>query len=132
MFENVTKETVVLYAAKCYDKPSMVQSEFIDDLRHFSYVRRLLRRYRQYGELRERLILNHLIILYNLFGVPAATRLLYYHVRPEDYGILRTFLVFLERQPDKILGINGRDILSTDYPLDQQVVAVLRTIRNMS
>jgi len=132
MFENVNKDTVGLYAAKAYDKPSMVQSEFIDDLRHFSYVRRLLRRYRQYGELRERLILNHLIILYNLFGVPAATRLLYYHVRPEDYGILKTFLVFLERQPDKILGINGCDIHSTDYPLDPHIVEILRTIRNMS
>jgi hypothetical protein len=132
MFENVNKDTVGLYAAKAYDKPSMVQSEFIDDLRHFSYVRRLLRRYRQYGELRERLILNHLIILYNLFGVPAATRLLYYYVRPEDYSILKTFLIFLDRQPEVIPGINGRDIHSTDYSLDPHVVEILRTIRNIS
>jgi len=132
MFENVTKETVLLYAAKAYDKPSMVQSEFVDDLRHFSYVRRLLRRYRQYGELRETLILNHLIIIYNLFGVPAGTRLLYFYVREDDYSILKTFLVFLERQPDKIPGINGQDIHSPLIPIDAPVAAVLRTIRNMS
>lgn len=132
MFENVNKDTVGLYAAKAYDKPSMVQSEFIDDLRHFSYVRRLLRRYRQYGELRERLILNHLIILYNLFGVPATTRLLYYYVRPEDYGILKTFLIFLDRQPEVIPGINGHDIHSSALHIDAPVDSVLRTIRNMS
>lgn len=130
MFENLTRDNVLIYAVKAYDKPSMVQSEFLDDMRHFSYVRRLLRRYRQYGELRERLILNHLIILYNLFGIPAAGRLLYFYVRTEDYNILKTFLVFLDRQPDVVYGINGKDILSSDLHIDAPVGIVLRTIRN--
>ena len=128
-YENLTSENVMLYSLKTYDKPLYVRSELADDMKHFSYLRRLFRRYTQYGELKERLILNHLIIVYNLFGVPAATRLLFYHIRPEDYGILKTFLVFLNYMPTSVYGIKGKTIISRELKLDNKIVDVLKTIK---
>jgi len=127
---DLTPESVLIYAVKSYDKPTYIKSELHDDLKHLSYVRRLFRRYHQYGELRERLILNHLVILYNIFGVEAATRLLFYHVRTEDHAILKTFLLFLNYMPERVVGIRGKTILSVDLQVDPLVVDVLRRIRS--
>lgn len=127
---DLTPESVLIYAVKSYDKPSYIKSELHDDLKHFSYVRRLFRRYHQYGELRERLILNHIVILYNIFGVESATRLLFYHVRKEDHAILKTFLLFLNYMPTKVEGIRGQTILSDDLQIDPLVVDILRKIRS--
>ncbi len=129
---ELTPDTVMIYAVKAYEKPTYIKSELVDDLKHFSYLRRLFRRYNQYGELRERLILNHLIIVYNIFGVPAATRLLFYHTRPEDYAILKTFLVFLDKMPDCIYGINGSTIESNLLVPDPVIVQSLRAIRQQT
>jgi hypothetical protein len=125
---DLNHDTVMIYAVKSYDKPTYIKSELHDDLKHLSYVRRLFRRYRQYGELRENLIINHLVIVHNIFGM-AATRLLFYHVREEDHAILKTFLLFLNYMPSKIEGIRGRTILSDDLQVDPLVVDVLRGIR---
>jgi len=126
---NLTPDTVMIYAIKMYEKPTYVKSELAEDLKHFSYLRRLFRRYQQYGELRERLILNHLIIVYNIFGVPAATRLLFYHIRPEDYAILKTFLLFLDKMPEHVYGINGQTIHSNTLFPDPTVIDALRKIK---
>lgn len=126
---DLNPDTVMIYAIKSYDKPTYIKSELKEDLKHLSYVRRLFRRYHQYGELRERLILNHIVILYNIFGVHAATRLLFYHVRQEDHAILKTFLIFLNYMPEKVTGIRGQTILSTDLQVDQIIVDVLRKIK---
>jgi hypothetical protein len=128
-FENLTAENVFLYAVKSYDAPNAIGSELKQDLKYFIYVRRLLRRYNQTGELKERLTLNHLVILYNLFGVPAATRLLYYYTRPEDYSVLKTYLLFLGYQPDRVEGIHGLTIHSSDLPVEQTIADALRKIR---
>jgi len=127
---DLNHDTVMIYAVKSYDKPTYIKSELHDDLKHLSYVRRLFRRYHQYGELRERLILNHIVILYNIFGVVAATRLLFYYVREEDHAILKTFLIFLDYMPLKVEGIRGRTILSDDLQVDPFIVEVLRKIRS--
>src|SRR5574337_286807 len=126
---DLTSDTVMIYAIKAYDKPTYIKSELHEDLKHFSYVRRLFRRYHQYGELRERLVLNHIVILYNIFGVPATTRLLFYHTRPEDYAILKTFLVFLNYMPERVMGINGKTIVSSDLSVDPIIVDALRKIK---
>jgi len=126
---DLNHDTVMIYAIKCYDKPTLIKSELKEDLKHLSYVRRLFRRYNQYGELKERLILNHLIILYNIFGRVPATRLLFYHTRTEDYDILKTFLVFLNYMPNHVVGIRGRSILSDECQLDPFVVDILRKLR---
>lgn len=128
-YENLTSENVMLYSLKTYDKPIYVRSELAEDMKHFSYLRRLFRRYTQYGELKERLILNHLIIVYNLFGVPAATRLLFYHIRPEDYSILKTFLLFLNYMPTSVCGINGKTIVSSELKLDSKIASALKNIK---
>jgi hypothetical protein len=129
-FENLTDENFFLYAVKCYESPNAIGSELKQDLKYFIYVRRLLRRYHQTGELKERLTLNHLVILYNLFGVPATTRLLYYFVRPEDYSVLKTYLLFLGYQPDRVEGIHGLTIHSSDLSVEQTVADSLRKIRS--
>lgn len=127
---DLNPNTVLIYAVKSYDKPNFIKSELHEDLKHLSYIRRLFRRYHQYGELRERLILNHIVILYNIFGVVAATRLLFYYVREEDHAILKTFLLFLDYMPIKVEGIRGGTILSDDLQVDPFIVEVLRKIRS--
>jgi len=126
---DLNPDTVAIYAVKSYDKPTYIKSELQEDLKHLSYVRRLFRRYHQYGELRERLILNHIVILYNIFGLPAATRLLFYHVRVEDQAILKTFLVFLNYMPENVPGIRGTTILSSNLQIDPVIVEALRKIK---
>jgi hypothetical protein len=126
-FDNLHRDNILLFAMKAYDKPNCILSELDEDLKHFNYVRRLFRRYIVNGELKDRLILNHIVILYNLFG-SSATRLLFYHSRPEEYSTLKTFLVFLGRMPDRIVGIRGVTLLTADIQIDPIVVDALRKL----
>lgn len=126
-FDNLHRDNILLFAMKAYDKPNCILSELDEDLKHFNYVRRLFRRYIINGDLKERLILNHIVILYNLFG-SSATRLLFYHSRPEEYSTLKTFLVFLGRVPDRIMGIRGETLITAEIPIDPIVAAALRKI----
>ena len=126
MFENLTEENILLYATKAYDKPNCVMSEFLEDMKRFNYLNKLFMRYRKYDELRERLIMNHLMVLYNVFGPEAVSRLLFYKVEKEDYSALKTFLLFLNIMPDRIKGINGVDIISSYIPVDMKIASILR------
>ena len=83
-FDDLSSDNVMLYAMKVYDKPNCIMSEFKEDMKRFNYLKRLFFRYRKIGEVKERLILNHLVVLYNVFGPEAATRLLFYKVAKED------------------------------------------------
>jgi len=125
---NLDDGNVLLYAIKCYDKLNYVKSEFEEDYKTFRYVKRLIQRYRSTGELRENLILNHLNLIYNLFGVEAGTRLLFFKMDEEDYSTLKTFLLFLNLMPETIRGIRGKDIHSGDISVDMTVANVLRKI----
>jgi hypothetical protein len=126
--EQLNDESVLLYAIKAYDKLNYVKSEFEEDYKAFRYVKRLLQRYRTTGDLRENLILNHLSLIYNMFGIEPGTRLLFYKMDEADYTSLKTFLVYLNTMPDVIHGINGREIISSDIPVDMNVAKVLRSI----
>lgn len=128
-FDNIDIENSLIYAIKCYTTPNCIMSEFRDDVKRFNYLKRLFKRYHATGEVRERLILNHLIILYNVFGVPATTRLLFLHIGQENYSALKTFLLFLSYMPDLIEGINNKTIISSDIPVDMFIVEVLRKIK---
>jgi len=119
----------MLYAAKVYDKPNCIMSEFKEDMKRFNYLKRLFFRYRKVNEVKERLILNHLVVLYNVFGVEAATRLLFYKIAKEDYPALKTYLVFLSCMPERVRGIRGQDILSSDIAVDTKVANTLREIK---
>lgn len=113
---------------KAYNSPHCIMSEFEGDLKRTKYLKRLFRRYKITKVLKERLILNHLILLYNVFGVEAATRILFFRVDEIDYDILKTFLIYLNYMPEKVKGIKGKDIHSSDILIDMNVAEVLRKI----
>ena len=118
-------ENFILFAAKHYDNPQCYDSEeFYDDLKRFKYLKRLFGKYEESGELRERLILNHLIILYNVFG-DTATKMLFYKLE-DYYSYLVPFLVLLHRLPEKVNV--GKTIHTSDIALDMHIVEVLRKI----
>jgi hypothetical protein len=126
--EQLNDDTVLLYAIKAYDKMNYVKSEFEEDYKTFRYVKRLLQRYRATGEIRQNLVMNHLSLIYNMFGIEAGTRLLFYKMDEADYSSLKTFLVFLNTMPEVVRGINGKNIRSSDLPVDMRVADILRTI----
>lgn len=128
--EQIDETNFLLYAAKNYDNPSCFDTlEFYEDLNRFKYIKRLFSRYEETGDLKERLILNHIIVLYNVFGVPATTRMLFFKLN-KYYNYLIPFLVFLNYCPDKVFGIGleGKTINISDIPMDQTIVAALRKI----
>ena len=128
-FDDLTSENILLYAVKAYDRPNMLMSEFKEDLKRFNYLKRLFRRYRKDGEIRERLVINHLVILYNVFGIEVATRLLFYKMSKDDYVALKTFLLFLNYMPNVVRGIKGQDIFSSDISVDMKIAEILRQIK---
>ncbi len=128
MFENLTDDNVLLFAIKAYDKPNCILSEFNDDFKRINYLNRLFNRYENFNEIRERLIINHLIILRNVFGSESLVRILFLKVCKRHYSILKTYLLFLQIMPDKIKGINGITIISSDIPVDMKIVKVLREL----
>jgi hypothetical protein len=129
LFDNLTNDNVLMYAIKAYDKPNCIMSEFQEDMKRFNYLKRLFQRYRKYDELREQLVLNHLIVLYNVFGPEVATRLLFYKMSKEDYSALKTYLLFLSCMPEKVQGIKGNDIHSSDISVDMNIADTLRKIK---
>ena len=129
VFNDLTSENYVLYTMKHYDNPQCsTHEEFIDDLKHIKYLKRLLIKYRTTGTLRERLMLNHLILIYNVFGQHAATRLLFFRIEKADHSALKTFLVYLQRMPDILEKFNGESIYSSDITIDMKVAQALRSI----
>ena len=100
-----------------------------EDMKKFNYLKRLFRRYRKEGELKERLVLNHLVVLYNVFGIEPTTRMLFYKVVEDDYSALKTYLLFLNNMPSVIKGIKGKDIISSNIEVDLKIAEILRQIK---
>lgn len=128
-FDDLSNENIMLYAAKAYDKPNCIMSEFKEDMKRFNYLKRLFQRYRKLGEMRERLIINHLVVLYNVFGPEVTTRLLFFKLNTEDYSALKTYLLFLNYMPNIVRGIKGTNIHSSDISVDMNIAEVLRGIK---
>jgi len=128
MFDDLNEDNFLMYAMKAYTSPQYVMSEFEGDLKRTKYLKRLFRRYKITKSLKERLVLNHLILLYNVFGVEPATRILFFRIDEVDYDVLKTFLTYLNYMPERIKGINGKDILSSDILIDENVLEILKTI----
>jgi hypothetical protein len=126
-FDDLTNENIMLYLVKAYDKPNCIMSEFKDDMKRFNYLKRLFRRYRKMGELREQLVLNHLVVLYNVFGPEVSARALFFKMSKDDYSALKTYLLFLSFMPEKVKSIKGHDILSSDILVDMRIADTLRT-----
>lgn len=96
LFDELNRDNFELFAAKHYDNPSCVDEEdFYSDLARFKYIIRLLRKYRETGILQERLILNHVICIYNVFEISAATRMMFYRIETDLWPQIKTFLLYL-------------------------------------
>ena len=96
MYEKITSDNVNMFAIKYYDNPQCEgEKEFYDDMKRFKYIKRLLRKYKDTNILKERLLLNHIIILNNLFGAEACVTLLLFKIQREYWGTLKSFLLFL-------------------------------------
>lgn len=129
MLNDLNDGNFLIYAAKHYERPHILQSEFEDDLKRIKYVKRLLRKYRQTGEFKERLVLNHVIILSNVFGVESTVNMLFFKVDKEDYPLLKTILLYLNYLPNKIrMSFNKYHIRQEEIPVDLEIAKRLREI----
>ena len=126
-FDDLTNDNILIYAVKAYDKPNCIMSEFKEDMKRFNYLKRLFKRYRKVGELREQLVLNHLVVICNVFGPEVATRILFFKMSKDDYSALKTYLLFLSCMPERVKGIKGHDIISSEIPVDMRIADILRT-----
>jgi len=120
VFDELNDQNFLLFASKNYNNPQCVDiAEFNDDISRFKYIKRLLRRYRQSGEIQERLVLNHIIILYNVFGIPAANKMIFFKIEQELWPAIKTFLVYLD-----YISENER----VEVPVDMKIAEILRKI----
>ena len=128
MIDNLTEQNFSLYAAQNYNNPSCMDVlEFQEDLNRIKYIKRLLRRFEDKNDLKERLILNHLVVLYNVFDSQALTRMLALKLNGH-LSVLKPFLILLGRWPDTIKGINGININGETITMNEDVVEILRQI----
>ena len=123
--EKLNEGNFLVYAMHHYDNPQCHSlQEFEEDIKKFLYLKKLLSRYKNYDELRERLILNHIIVLYNIFG-ESATRMLFYKIDKSCWDVLVTFLVYLDRMPAEL---SEYGIILSDIVLDETIISTLRKI----
>lgn len=128
MFETINNDNVLLYAMKCYNSPRCIMSEFEEDYKRIKYIKRLFKKYRTTKDLKERLILNHMIVLSNVFGTECAVRLLFFKIDSSDYDILKTFCIYLNYMPNIVYGIGDKNIVSSNIKLDMDVADKLRKL----
>ena len=120
MIEDLQGENLIEYAAKHYYRPNGIDiEEFYDDLSRFKYIKRLLSRYQQDGVIQERLLINHIVVLHNVFGIKAANKMLWYKIEEKHWPIIKTVLLFLNFIPDTE---------KIEIPLDKHLVEKLRKI----
>ena len=129
LFDDLNEKNYVHYAMKYYMNTQCTSvEEFNEDLNKVKYVKRLFNRFLETGELRTNLIMNHLIVIYNVFETEAATRMLFFKVEKRFHSILKPFLLFMERLPKVVKGIDGKDVVVNDIPLNEMTVKELRKI----
>ena len=129
LFDDLNEKNYLHFAMKYYDNRQCTSvEEFNEDLNKIKYVKRLFNRFLDTGELRTNLILNHLIVIYNVFENEAATRMLFFRVEQKFYSILKPFLIFLSRLPETVKGIDGEDIQTSHIPLNETTIKELRKI----
>lgn len=128
--EPLSEINFLLYAAKHYDNPQCFDTlEFYEDINRIKYLKKLFNRYKETGDLKERLVINHLVVIYNVFGVDAATRMLFLKLN-EYHDCLKPFLIEMGYMPAKVscIGINGRDIFSEEIVSDPKITKILKDI----
>ena len=124
IFNELNEENFLLFAIKNYENPQAVTKEDFDkDLHHFKYIKRLLKKYKNTGELKTHLLLNHFIILYDIFG-EAATPMLFFKIEKELWTSLKTFIIFLNKLPEY------PKCYLHDIPVDIECLSQLQRIYN--
>lgn len=127
MIEDLNDDNFLIYTLKCYNTPNCIMSEFESDMKRLKYLKKHFRKYSKKGVLKERLILNHIIMLNNVFGPECTSRILFFKMDEDDYSVLKTFLLYVNLMPISIT-INGKTINSSDIMIDMNVAKILRTL----
>lgn len=129
MNESLSDENFLIYCAKHYDNPQCHSTEeFLEDLKRIKYIKKLITKYTDSGELRDRLILNHLIILNNVFGPPHLAKILFLKME-KQFKYIKPFLIFLNVLPDKIYNVNNVTVIDIDLiTMDDYIVKKLRAV----
>ncbi|MDW7641943.1 MAG: hypothetical protein SCG72_06040 [Nitrosarchaeum sp.] len=121
-FDELNEENYIIFAIKHYENPqAMTQEDFFEDMKRFKWIKRLLNKYKNTGELNIHLIINHFMVLYNVFG-EAATPLLFYKLNKELWSVLKTFVLYLGRLPEY-----PKTTLH-DIPVDIECLKILKLI----
>lgn len=128
---DLTEENFVQFAIEHYDNPCCeTVEEFENDLKLLRNIRRLMIRYRKGGELKEKLIMNHIICFMNVFPNLPAVRMMMLKLDEDHYPILKPFLVSMWRCPEKVPLVNGKTYYMSDISMDKNVIQALRNLRN--
>lgn len=127
---ELNEENFVMYAMKHYDNPACRGiAEFEDDLKKFRYLKRLFRKYTAGKGLKERLIINHLVVLYNLFGIEATTNMLFFKIEKKYWPQLKTFITFLNCMPVGFVFYNKEQLIQGfEIPMNEDVLKALENI----
>jgi len=130
-FEHLTDENFLIYCARYYDNPQCHSTEeFLEDIKRIKYIKKLITRYVESGDLKERLILNHIIILSNVFGNEHLSRILYLKMKPQ-FKYIKPFLVLLNIMPDKLFNVKDEKIINSDtISMDEIIIKRLRVLSN--
>lgn len=120
LFDEVTGDNLIIFAARNYYNPKCIDAEeFYKDLNRFKYVKRLVNKYLENGKISERLILNHLIVIFNVFGIPASLKILEFKLEDKQWEVIKPFLIFLKYiENDQYVGID----------MDDKIIEKLRKI----
>jgi len=131
IFETLTDENFLLYCAKHYDNPQCHSTEeFMEDLKRIKYIKKLITRYIESGDLKERLILNHIIILSNVFGNEHLARILYLKMKAQ-FKYIKPFLILLNIMPERLLNIKEEKNVDTNsISMDETIIKQLRKLSN--
>jgi hypothetical protein len=121
-FDELNEDNYIIFAIKHYDNPQAVtQDDFFEDMKRFKWIKRLLNKYKNTGELNIHLIINHFMVLYNVFG-ESTTPLLFYKINKDLWGVLKTFIMYLGRFPEY------PKTTIHDIPIDIECLKTLKSI----
>jgi hypothetical protein len=131
IFEHLTDENFLIYCARHYDNPQCHSTEeFLEDIKRIKYIKKLITRYVENGDLKERLILNHIIVLSNVFGAEHLARILYLKMKSQ-FKYIKPFLVLLNIMPERLLNIKEERIIDTTMiSMDEHIIKQLRVLTN--
>jgi hypothetical protein len=129
MFDKLNDSNFIMYAMKHYDNPQCCSiDEFNEDINRFKYIKKLITRYVETGDLKERLILNHLIVLNNVFGAGPLVRMIFLKL-DKHLMYIKPFLILLSILPTRVYGIRNEKVIETDaIPMDPTIIEVLRNL----